>query len=76
VIKEGDYVVVVSGKYGLTTPGSWGRVRVLVNTDHSVLVKFEFITTPHVTGDEFVIQSIDLAPLTKLHKLLYRIEHV
>ena len=77
MIKEGDYVVVVSGTYSWTVPGSWGRYVVAFPSPSSVLVKFEFVNTPpYITENEFFVEAKDLAPLTKLHKLLYGIEHV
>jgi ribosomal protein L24 len=77
VIKEGDYVIVVSGAYNWTVPGSWGRVIRAIKGQRTVMVEFEFVNQPQVISmNQFVIETKHLAPLTKLHKLLYGIEHV
>ncbi len=77
MIKVGDYVVVVSGDYGWTVPGSWGKVIKdgITKRSVSVVVKFAWVNQKNTTDlDEFIIENKHLSPVTKLHRLLYGIE--
>lgn len=76
MIKVGDYVVVVGGDYTWTVPGSWGRVEAITNDRlRPVRVRFEWVNQQYKSdSDTFMIKQKDLAPLTKLHKLLYGID--
>lgn len=76
-IKRGDLVIIKSGNYGFTNPGSFGIAGRFEPLYKNILVNFLHIVGKDVPSQmEFGIPIKDLRLMTKLEKLIHGIEDV
>jgi hypothetical protein len=74
--KVGDLVIVTSGKYSVTAPGSYGIIEHI--DDHNRLVSIKFIKTIGETIDgrsQFTIRLDSISHMTKLQRYLSGVDN-